>query len=205
MYSNNYGKKSLFSSQTFHSYQADVIERLKGEIETLSLEELKSEKKKKAMIAGATRTVPSVDWTKIEMIKKEERTQRSDDGVWGPRTYKVTVCTFEAPYTGDQVLFTISPNQRRLSDDEVDVNYNGTIRFELTASENTEQNKADLKRAQDNIDFNLGYLQNDITGYNASLEETVNNLLERRIAELDKHSSQAESFGVPIRSNLSNG
>ena len=192
MYSDNYGRKSLFDSQDFHEYQARVIDRLKGEVGGLSLDELQSEEKKKSMVTSATRTVPTVDWTKLEIIKKEEKTRQSNDAFWGSGTYKVTVCTFEAPFTGDQVMFGISPTQRRLSHDRADVNHNGTLRFELTASENAEQNKVDLKRIQDNIDFNLNHLRNDIAGYNSSLERVVNDLFEQRIAELDKHSSQAK-------------
>ena len=200
-YSNNYGRKSLFDSQAFHEYQAGVIDRLKEQVERLSLDELKSDEKKKVIVESATRTVPTVDWTKLEVIRKEEKTRQGNDEFWGSGTYKETVCTFEAPFNGDQVLFGISPTQRRLSHDEAVVNHNGSITFELTASENPEQSKADLRRVQDNIDFNLDHLRNDIAGYNSSLERVVRDLFERRIAELDKHSSQAESFGVPIRDN----
>lgn len=201
MYSDNYGRKALFSSQDFHDYQARAIDRLRGEVEGLSSDDLQSDEKKKSMIASAIRTVPTVDWTKLEIINKEEKTRQNNDEFWGSRTYKVTVCTFEAPFTGDQGMFSISPTQSRLSRDEADVNYKGTLEFELTASDNPEQNKIDLKRIQDNIDFNLNHLRNDIAGYNSSLERVVNDLFERRISELNKHSSQADSFGVPIRDN----
>ena len=200
-YSDNYDRKALFDSQDFHEYQARVINRLKGEVEGLSLDDLQSDEKKKSMIASAIRTVPTVDWNSLEIVKKEEVTRQSNDEFWGSGTYKVTVCAFEAPFTGDQVMFGISPTQRRLSHDHADVNHNGTLGFELTASENAEQNKVDLKRIQDNIDFNLNHLRNDVAGHNSSLELVVSDLFERRIAELDKHSSQADSFGVPIRDN----
>lgn len=201
-YSNNYdNRKVLFNSQDFHDYQAGVIEGLRRQIETLKPEELQSEEKKVSIVASATRTVPTIDWSKLENIKQEEQSRRSDDEFWDPETYKVTVCTFEAPFTGDQVMFGVSPTQRRLSHEEADVNHNGTLSFKLTASENPEQNKVDLKRVQDNIDFNLHHLGSDIAGYNSSLERVVNDLFERRIAELDKHSSQVDSFGVPIRDN----
>lgn len=201
-YSNNYGSRSLFDSQAFHEYQAGVVEGIKRRVDGLSLDELKSGEKMKAMVAGATRTVPTMDWTKLEIVKKEEKTKRSNDRHWGPEEYKVTVCTFEAPFTGDKEMFSISPTQRRLSHDVADVSQDGTLRFELTASENAEQNKVDLKRVQDNIDFNLNHLRNDVSSYNSRLESTVQGLFERRIAELDKHSSQADSFGVPVRSDV---
>jgi hypothetical protein len=201
MYSNNYGRRPLFDSQDFHEYHAGVVEGLKRQIDGLSLDELQSEKKREAMVAGATRVVPTIDWTKLEITKKEEQTRYSDDRFFGRQAYKVTVCTFEVPFTGDQGMFSISPTQRRLSHDKADVNHDGTLSFELTASEDAEQSKAVLKRMQDNIDTNLNNLRNDIAGHNASLEGVVDDLFDRRIAELDKHASQADSFGVPMRAD----
>lgn len=198
-YSNNYGKNLLFNSQPFHEYQTGVFERLKGDIERLSADDLKSEEKRKSIISSATRTVPTVDWTKTEIIKKEEKTLQSYDHFHGAEKYKATVCTFGAPFIGDQIMFDIRPTRRRLSQEEVYVNGDDTLSFELIASESGEQNKADLKRVQDNIDFNLDCLRSDIAEYNSSLESTILNLFKQRAAELDKHSSQVDSFGIPVR------
>lgn len=199
MYSNNYGNKSLFSGRSFHEYQESTVDRIKTQIGKLDLEELQSKEKKEAMVSSLTVTVPKVDWSKTSIAKQQEQVKETYDQIWGHASHKVTVCTFEAPFTGDAHLFDIQPTQRRLSHNEAQANHNGVLVFELTAGDDGEKNKADLKRFQDDIDINLGYLSKDASGYNSGLDRIVSDLFEQRVAELEKHSSKVDSFGVPIK------
>ena len=105
----------------------------------------------------------------------------------------------EVPYSGAKVGFDIQPSTRNFNNPRAYVG-ESTIKFSVTGTDLTpERVKQEIDRTIGSINEHLGWLANDATGYNSSLELLATQIIERRKEKLLKDKSLVAGLGFKMK------
>jgi hypothetical protein len=105
----------------------------------------------------------------------------------------------ELPYTGDKVGFDIQPSTRNFNNPRAYVG-SDVLKFSVTGTDlTTERVKQEVERRVASINEHLGWLENDVRGYNAGLEALATQTIERRKEKLLKDKSLVSGLGFKMK------
>lgn len=105
----------------------------------------------------------------------------------------------EVPYTGNKVGFDIQPSTRNFNNPRAYVG-NDALIFSITGTELTpERVRQEVERRVASINEHLGWLANDVRGYNAGLESLATQTIERRKEKLLKDKSLVAGLGFKMK------
>ena len=183
-----------FFERDFHEYERAVVHRLQQKISAMSDAEIEDDGvfeqlKDEYRLKGA-----EIDWDSlVALTNHREERQYVRDSHFGPQEVTEVIYSFEVPYKGDRILFTLRPSTRRLWSFEAKVDEQA-ITFEIVGAD-----KARLQRIRDNLSHDIGNLSTEVSGYNSSVEQILVSARERRREQLAQNQRGLDVFGVPIK------
>jgi hypothetical protein len=160
-----------------------------------------------SLVDEFTRSVPTVDESKIEMDYREKQIDVSGDhnrvffSHDGPFYVAGTEFTFILPFTGDAVFFDVQPqNFTSSSSGSRAVVRNNEIHFTYAAANlNPEGAKREFQNEVQLIRQNLQSLKTAVDRHNSELEQEIRQQLTQRKQKLLNDAHIAASLGYPIR------
>jgi hypothetical protein len=186
-------KKQLFSDIHIGLYQQRVASELYDKV--LRMNETELAEAESGNLAKSSRLAAlTLDWDSLVSLGQKERRSSVYDLMFGEDEELVEVVySFELPYEGSEILFSLQPSESRQLTLEPSVNSHAIV-FEIVGSDKTR-----LERIKDFLNQNVNALNNELGAFNQAIEVAVKQAVAIRKEQLKKNNEGLAAFGVPLK------
>ncbi len=203
----NYDSFNIFNEEEIDSYFNQKLMELKNKIYSLPQSQILdglSDVQRQEILKEFTIDKPEFDMESAKAAVKEVEVSSEDLGssfyTHPGRIYKKNMVTYYIPVKGDSNLLRYIPSQQRLMWTEEVYICDSDLCVDIKVfSENADQIKREFDHFKSSAITQLGHLNREISGYNNSLDNKINEYISSRKNEIARKDSLASSLGVPIR------
>lgn len=195
MYYSNYQPDPLFNSRYLDEYLREKKDFLREKIKNLGIKEFENENLSSELLERYKVTPIIIkedeikkDAVEVDVVTRSQFFDDEDDRK--VFTTKGIAITVKIPFVGDKNLFACSPSTHSLSGTpRADVEQNQIVLRYETTEKDPEKIKQLWLRDMGEIQKHVGWINNDLNGYNSQLEAEIKNLLSARKKQVGENQS----------------